>query len=155
MSKIRKFAGAMMLAAAVSTIGFSAQLVEAKTIQFTTKIPSGCTFDSAWERTRNIIYNDTSIVVGELCYGYNTVAINEDYVWTRSVQYKHKSYFANGSEAFTSAEYNASAGSTWAKLEKRHTVSTTTYGIQFTNATDGTKKTDFTQGDDQRTTNKK
>jgi len=138
-----------MLAAAISTIGFGVQSVEAKTLTFTTKKPSSCSFTgSAWERTRDIIYNETDIVLGELCYGYDTVLTNEDYVWTRSVQYSHKSYLKNSDGTYTSAEFNASASSTWAKVEKKNDKgSDPTYGIQFLNVVSDTSASDFTIGD--------
>jgi hypothetical protein len=78
MNKIKKLAGAIMLTITVSTLGISVQPLDvaAETLTYMTKKPTTCTFDSAWERTRQIYEYDSSAIVGTLCYGYDTVLIS-------------------------------------------------------------------------------
>lgn len=145
MCKLRKILGIMVLAVVIINFGFRPQTVDAETLTFTTSKPDGCTFTKgAWEKTRNIYYIYTDIVVGELCYGFDTFLTNEDYVWTRSIQYDHKSYLVNNSGSYVSATYPASADATWAKVEKANSKSSNpTYGIKFLNVYD-LDKSDFT-----------
>lgn len=145
MCKLRKILGIMVLAVVIINFGFRPQTVDAQTLTFTTAKPKECNFAGcAWERTRNIYYIYTDIVVGELCYGFDTFLTNEDYVWTRSIQYDHKSYLVNNSGSYVSATYPASADATWAKVEKANSKSSNpTYGIKFLNVYD-LDKSDFT-----------
>ena len=128
---------------------------QAKTITLTASKPSNCSFSAAWERTRLVYLANSDNCIGDLCYGYDTVMINEDYVWTRSIMYKHKSYLNKSGTEYTSSEYNASSGTTWAKIEKAHSSNVTpTYGIMFTNAADDTNSNEFSLGDEKVTHNK-
>lgn len=62
--------------------------------------PSGVSFSKAWERTTYIYYssddiNDNDAYIGELCYGFDTDWIDEDYTWTRSHMFKHTAVVKN------------------------------------------------------------
>lgn len=145
----------LSLIAAIIIANCSVTNVQAKTITLTTSKPDNCSFSSAWERTRLVYIKSTDCFIGELCYGYDTVWINEDYVWTRSIMYKHKSYLLKSGTTYTSDEYVASSGTTWAIIEKAHTKGVEPiYGIQFTNATEDTNNDDFTLGEAEVTHNK-
>lgn len=156
MKKIKSLAIIMVIAVVLSVGGLGVQQAEAKTITITltTNKPSTCTFSSAWERTRLVYIEGTTEFIAELCYGFDKVLVNEDYVWTRSVMYKHKSYLSNGNGTYTSSEKNASSSTSWAKVEKTHSGSNPTYGIQFTNATTDTTNSDFSLGDAKTSNNK-
>ncbi len=128
--------------------------VNAATITFSTKKPSQMKFSSAWERTRDIHAKDTAVVVGTLCYGYNTFAINEDYVWTRSAIYGHKSVVKNAKGSFSSSKHKATTTSRWAKIEVTHKGTSPTYKIVFTNVLDGVTKSELEMKNPRITHNK-
>lgn len=84
--------------------------------------PGDVTFTEAWEYSANLYAYDSSAIIGELCCGFDTVLINEDYTWTYSDLYSHGAY-VNGSSSSTVTKFH------WAKMEVRHTGNTTSYGF--------------------------
>lgn len=122
----------------------------------TQSLPSGVNFSSPWEYTTDIYYVNTNALTGELCYGYNTTAINEDYVWTRNWFYKHKSKIKNAKGTFESAEKKASTGTGWAKIEVHHKGNSgQKYSIVMTNTPSKDSASDFSKKNTRKTNNKK
>lgn len=146
----------LVLALIVLSVGVNILPVKAGQITKTKSAPAGVSFKKAWERTTDICISGTGNQVGELCYGYNTVSINEDYVWTRSVLYSHKSKVKNKKGTYTSSVKRKSSGPTWAKIEVNHKGdSGQKYSIVFTNVSNEYASSDFTKSNTRSTNNKK
>lgn len=145
----------LVLSMLLLTLGIKTSQVYAQNTLLTTQKPTSCSFSTAWERTRYVNLSGTSNHVGELCYGFNTYAIDEDYVWTRSVMFKHQSYLIQTSYIYTSTTYNASGDAVWAKLEKAHiSGASPAYGIHLIDISNNISLSNFSLGDSFVTNNK-
>lgn len=80
-------------------------------------------FNKAWERSVTCDSNK-----GVLTYGYNTTAIDEDYVHAYHSKKGHYAYLKNGKGSFSG--FNKGKGS-WSKIEVTHKGSSITYGISY------------------------
>lgn len=141
--KVKKMAKRFLatILTAVMLLGIRVPNIEAKEITLTTSKPDLCQFVVAWERTKTIKQN--TIEVGELCYGYDTVLVNEDYAWARSGFYNHKAQVKNGNGTKTSGVASASTSSHWVEAELAHKGESPSYSIIFTNAASTDKVSDF------------
>ncbi len=81
------------------------------------------TFKDAWELSTTVDKGK-----GVLTYGYNTVAINEDYAHAYHSTKGHYAYVKNSRGSFSGS--NAKKGKT-SKIEVRHKGSSITYGISY------------------------
>lgn len=81
------------------------------------------TFNSAWELS---VTSDGG--KGVLTYGYNTVAINEDYAHAYHSTKSHYAYVKNGKGSFSGS--NVKAGK-WSKIEVTHKGNSITYGNSY------------------------
>lgn len=126
----RKFLVGLLAMSILFNIGGVSVEAATKTVDISK--PDGCKFTSEWEKSA-FIYSDNSddALVGEVCFGYNTTAIDEDYTWTYSDVYLHKARVKNGKGTFTS---NASNRARWAKIEVTHKGTSQVYSVLFTSA---------------------
>lgn len=81
------------------------------------------TFKKAWELS---VTSDNK--KGVLTYGYNTVAINEDYSYAYHSSKKHYAYVKNGKGSFSGS--NVGKGK-WSKIEVAHKGNSITYGNSY------------------------
>jgi len=95
-----------------------------------TKTVNGASnFNKAWEKTAT--YKSNSIYIGVMVYGYNTVLIKEDYVWTKAAEcYSTPKIFRDGYD--TSYQSGSQKGqNTYAKYEITHKTYYVSYRIVF------------------------
>ena len=143
---------------AVMLIVVSMSTVVKADVTLTKSKPSSCSFSKAWERTAYIYFSDKDMAdyldayIGELCYGFDKVLVKEDYVWTRSHFYKHKSIVQNDKGTYESSAKKKSTGTKWAKIEVTHKGDSPKYKIKFIGC--DYSKSDFNTSEVVKSTNK-
>ena len=81
------------------------------------------TFDKKWE-----LSTTSDGGKGVLTYGYNTLAINEDYAHAYHSTKDHYAYVKNGNGSFSGS--NVGKGN-WSKIEVAHKGNSITYGNSY------------------------
>ena len=81
------------------------------------------TFDKKWE-----LSTTSDDGKGVLTYGYNTLAINEDYAHAYHSTKDHYAYVKNGNGSFSGS--NVGKGN-WSKIEVAHKGNSITYGNSY------------------------
>ncbi len=94
-----------------------------------------------WERTVDIYESDDCLtLVATMIYGFDTVAIDEDYTWTQSISYSNQAGVYNGKKGWCYG--STKKGASYSKIEVTHKDFDQEYQIKLYNV-DASDKASF------------
>lgn len=99
---------------------------------YTKRTRSLSTFNQNYEHTLYLtanVGNRKNVLVGEMIFGFDTFAVDEDYCWVHSNESKFQASLINGKGGFSTTLRNP--GTFWAKKEINHKGDETVYFTMF------------------------